>query len=265
MSSFRPDPSSTSFPDRAKALPKGGPGGSSGTPLPTTVTSNAGNTTRRRGFGRGPRAPSSARSTTTNTTSARDANRPPDPIVFQQFFKSIGPRTYAAQVKTAGNGNPYLVLTEGKRDGATGDLRKTRLFVFSEDFDAFLALLKDTADWLRAHPVPDDIRRRREKFWAKHAETSKSMGSGTAATEGSAQSRSSRVALDQPCSRATGGKTPARPIPRARTGAGAVQLPPRQVRRGVTPAREAAPTVAVGPRNVVGRFAASHPPVIAAV
>lgn len=104
---------------------------------------------------------------------SRPADRPPDPILFQQFFKSVGPRTYAAQVKTAGNGNPYLVLTEGKRDDATGDVRKTRLFVFSEDFDAFLSLLRDTARWLHAHPVPDDIREQRRKFWARRAKVAK--------------------------------------------------------------------------------------------
>ena len=49
-------------------------------------------------------------------------------ILFQDYFKSVGPRTYAAQVKRAGNGNHFLVLTEGKRDDATGEVRKIRLF-----------------------------------------------------------------------------------------------------------------------------------------
>src|SRR5918999_991981 len=58
-------------------------------------------------------------------------------ILFQKYFKSLGPRTYAAQVKRASNGNHYLVLTEGKRDEPSADVRKTRLFVFGEDFVEF--------------------------------------------------------------------------------------------------------------------------------
>jgi hypothetical protein len=90
-------------------------------------------------------------------------------ILFQNYFKSVGPRTYAAQVKEAGNGNHYLVLTEGKRDESTGDIRKTRLFVFSEDFDAFFKLIDEAATFVRAHPLPDDIKRRQDRYWAKKA------------------------------------------------------------------------------------------------
>jgi hypothetical protein len=70
-------------------------------------------------------------------------------------------------VKSARNGNQYLVLTEGKRDAATGEVRKTRLFIYSEDFDAFVAMLRETATWIRAHPVSEKVRRQRERFWAK--------------------------------------------------------------------------------------------------
>ena len=59
-----------------------------------------------------------------------------------------------AQVKRANNGNHYMVLTEGKRDDKTQDIRKVRLFVFSEDFDEFFKLMTATADFVRAHPVP---------------------------------------------------------------------------------------------------------------
>ena len=90
-------------------------------------------------------------------------------ILFQQFFKSVGPRTYAAQVKRAGNGNHYLVLTEGKRDEKTGEVRKVRLFLFSEDFVEFFKLMKGTAEFIKAHPLPDEVKRKREKFWAKQA------------------------------------------------------------------------------------------------
>ena len=87
-------------------------------------------------------------------------------ILFQSYFKSVGPRTYAAQLKEAGNGNHFLVLTEGKRDDKTGEVRKTRLFVFSEDFAAFFKLARETAAFVEAHPVPEEVRRKRAKFWA---------------------------------------------------------------------------------------------------
>ena len=91
-------------------------------------------------------------------------------ILFQQYFKSVGPRTYAAQVKRASNGNHYLVLTEGKRDEATGDVRKMRLFVYSEDFAEFFKMLQATAVFIRNNPVPDDVKRRRDKIWARKAD-----------------------------------------------------------------------------------------------
>ncbi|CAN5523043.1 hypothetical protein BH09PLA1_BH09PLA1_11750 [soil metagenome] len=88
-------------------------------------------------------------------------------ILYQQFFKSVGPRTYAAQIKQAKNGNYFLVLTEGKRDPETDEVRKTKILVFSEDFKEFFHLLNDTVAFLRDHPVPDEIKKKRERFWAK--------------------------------------------------------------------------------------------------
>ena len=90
-------------------------------------------------------------------------------ILFQKFFKSVGPRTYAAQVKRASNGNHYLVLMEGKRDEANGEVRKTRLFVYSEDFVEFFRLVKSAAEFIKANPVPPEVAAKREKFWAKQA------------------------------------------------------------------------------------------------
>jgi hypothetical protein len=91
----------------------------------------------------------------------------PDPILFQTYFKSVGPRTYAVQLKEAGNGNHFLVLTEGKRDAASGDIRKTRLFVFSEDFKEFFKMMHEAAVFIRENPVSDEVKKKREKFWAK--------------------------------------------------------------------------------------------------
>ena len=88
-------------------------------------------------------------------------------ILFQTYFKSVGPRTYAAQIKKASNENQYLVLTEGRRDEKTGEVRKARLFVYSEDFTAFFRMLQETAQHLRAHPVPEEVKQRRARFWAK--------------------------------------------------------------------------------------------------
>src|SRR4051794_23516192 len=87
------------------------------------------------------RAPSASRA-------GGDAKKPDAQILFQKFFKSVGPRTYAAQVKKAGNGNHFLVLTEGKRDEKTQEVRKTKLFVFSEDFAEFFHLLHDAAQFI---------------------------------------------------------------------------------------------------------------------
>ena len=88
-------------------------------------------------------------------------------ILFQTYFKSVGPRTYAAQVKRATNQNQYLVLTEGKRDDATGEVRKTKLFLFGEDFVEFFKMLQATAQFIRANPVPEEVKKKRERYWAK--------------------------------------------------------------------------------------------------
>ena len=91
------------------------------------------------------------------------------PILFQKFFKSVGTRTYAAQVKQASNGNHYLVLTEGKREEGSTDVRKIRLFIYSEDFVEFFRMLHETAQWIKANPLPDEIKKKRERFWAKQS------------------------------------------------------------------------------------------------
>src|SRR4051812_37627762 len=88
-------------------------------------------------------------------------------ILFQKFFKSVGPRTYAAQIKQARNGNYFLVLTEGKRDPETDEVRKTKILVFSEDFKNFSPLLTDAVASLREHPMPDEIKQKRDRYWAK--------------------------------------------------------------------------------------------------
>ena len=93
--------------------------------------------------------------------------KPEPKILFQKFFKSVGPRTYAAQVKQAANGNHFVVLTEGKRDEKTNELRMSRVFVYGEDFPAFFQLIKATAEFCKANPVPDEVKAKRAKVWAK--------------------------------------------------------------------------------------------------
>jgi hypothetical protein len=93
--------------------------------------------------------------------------KPEPPILFQHYFKSAGPRTYAAQVKEASNGNHFLVITDGKRDPKTDEVRKSRIFVFAEDFPAFFRMLHETAQFIKANPVPDSVRRRHEAWLAK--------------------------------------------------------------------------------------------------
>lgn len=88
-------------------------------------------------------------------------------ILAQSYFRSVGPRTYAAQLKEAANGNHFIVLTEGKRDEKTDEVRKTRLFIFSEDFEAFFKMMDETARFVKANPVPADVKRKRANFWAR--------------------------------------------------------------------------------------------------
>ena len=93
--------------------------------------------------------------------------KPEPKILFQKFFKSVGPRTYVAQVKETANGNHFLVLTEGKRDEKTNELRKSRLFLYSEDFVEFFKMMHETATYIKANPISAAVKAKRDKVWAK--------------------------------------------------------------------------------------------------
>jgi hypothetical protein len=114
-------------------------------------------------------APASAPRSFKSAPSNGSKPRPLDeaPILFQTFFHSVGTRTYAAQVKKAGNGNHFLVLTEARRDKETDELRKLRLFVFGEDFAEFLAMMQRTRQFIDEHPLPEEFQRKRRKMWEK--------------------------------------------------------------------------------------------------
>jgi hypothetical protein len=109
-------------------------------------------------------APALAKGASTRAPSAEKAE---PKILFQKYFKSIGPRTYAVQIKEASNGNHFIVLTEGKRDLVTSEVRKNRLFIYSEDFGAYFRMLHETAQFIKTHPVPEQIKLRRQRYWAK--------------------------------------------------------------------------------------------------
>jgi hypothetical protein len=94
-------------------------------------------------------------------------------IIHQTFFKSVGPRTYAAQIKEVANGNHLLVLTEGKRDEKTDEVRKTRLFIYAEDFPEMFKMLDDARAYIEAHPVSKAAQARRQKFWEKQNRNAK--------------------------------------------------------------------------------------------
>jgi hypothetical protein len=124
-------------------------------------------------------APTSAPRSFKPGSSNRPAPPPIDeaPILFQTFFRSVGTRTYAAQVKKAGNGNHFLVLTEGRRAKDSDEIRKLRLFVFSEDFSEFFAMMQRTRQFIDAHPLPEEFQRKRRKMWEKRADDGPKAGS----------------------------------------------------------------------------------------
>jgi hypothetical protein len=107
--------------------------------------------------------------------------KPEPKIIHQAFFKSVGPRTYAAQIKEIANGNHLLVLTEGKRDEQTNEVRKSRLFVYAEDFPELFKMLDDARAFIDAHPVSKAAQAKRQKFWERQNQTAPARAHGAAA------------------------------------------------------------------------------------
>lgn len=68
-------------------------------------------------------------------------------------FDSVGTRKYALQIKKAGNGNPFLKLTEGVPQD-DGTFRKFSITIWSEDFGRLFA----TLDEARAFIAQNNIR-----------------------------------------------------------------------------------------------------------
>ena len=152
--------------------------------------------------------PANGRQIPAASSSAKAGKDAEPKILFQKYFKSVGPRTYAAQLKEAGNGNHFLVLTEGKRDPETNEVKKLKLFVYSEDFPAYFRMLHETAQFIKAHPVPQEIKMRRMRYWAK-----KEAEQATAAREAAERQA---AAKPRPVTPAKVTKTPARKPARGR-------------------------------------------------
>lgn len=100
------------------------------------------------------------------------ASESEDVVLFQKYFKSLGPRAYAAQIKRAPNGNHCLVLIESKRDAETHEIKKSKVLIWSEDLASFFKMMQETLHFHKANPVPEEIRKRRERYWQKRAEES---------------------------------------------------------------------------------------------
>ena len=88
-------------------------------------------------------------------------------VLFQKYFKTISRRTYAAKLKESHDGNQFLVLTEEKPDPETGEIRKSKVSIHSEDFSHYFRMLHETAQFIKTHPVPEAIKMKRMRYWAK--------------------------------------------------------------------------------------------------
>ena len=81
-------------------------------------------------------------------------------------FVTGGIHEALSRAKEAANGNHFLVLTEGKRDEKTNEVRKSRLFIYSEDFVSFFQLMKDSAVFIKGNPVPEKVKAKQAKVQA---------------------------------------------------------------------------------------------------
>ncbi|HET6246597.1 MAG TPA: DUF3276 family protein [Tepidisphaeraceae bacterium] len=180
------------------------------------------------------------------TNSPKPAKPPAEhEILKQSWFKSVGPRTYAAQVKKAGNGNHFLVLTEGRRDEKTGEVRKTRLFLYSEDFKEFFKMMHETAVFIRENPVPASVAKRQEKKWAKLRAEERGAGQKPGANAGGSTNGSAPPAAPaRPPARPTSFSRPGSKVaPMARRPERAPAFRGGAVRGPDTPARSSAPAM----------------------
>ena len=95
-----------------------------------------------------------------------------------------------------------------KRDPASGEVKKTKVFVYSEDFAQYFRMLHETAQFIKAHPVSQEIKMRRMRYWAK-----KEAEQATAAREAAERQA---AAKPRPVTPAKVAKAPARKPARGR-------------------------------------------------
>ena len=138
-----------SFPRSAPPPCGGRPAGSVGPPRPVRASPRPAAAPASATAAPAPRARQTKKGGDEHPTCSRSSSSRPTPAA-----------TYAAQIKRSTNGNHYLVLTEGSRDESTGEVRKTRLFIFSEDFKDLFAMLQATAVFIRQNPVPEEIKQK---------------------------------------------------------------------------------------------------------
>src|SRR5687768_11758541 len=110
-------------------------------------------------------AAASSRSSGAAAAAAAAAKEPK--ILFQKYFKSVGSRSYAAHLKENDKGNQFLVLTESKRDASSGETKKSKVFIYSEDFAQYFRMLHETAQFIKAHPVSEEVKLKRQRYWAR--------------------------------------------------------------------------------------------------
>jgi hypothetical protein len=89
---------------------------------------------------------------------AGSAGKPPSKppikreIVKTWAFDSVGPRKYAMQIQRASNGNPLLLIVEGKPQ-EDGTFRRISVYVWSEDFEKLFATLDEVRAYMREHDI----------------------------------------------------------------------------------------------------------------
>lgn len=82
----------------------------------------------------------------------RSGGPPKRDIVKTWAFASVGPRKYALQIQKASNGNPLLLIVEGKPQD-DGTFRRISVYVWSEDFERLFAALDEVRVYMREHDI----------------------------------------------------------------------------------------------------------------
>ena len=71
-------------------------------------------------------------------------------LMFSEIIKGNA-RTYFFDVKKASNGNPYLLLTESKKN-KDGGFEKVRIIIFQDDMPAFVEMVNKSQKMMEPTP-----------------------------------------------------------------------------------------------------------------